>query len=160
MSEQLKAIEILESLLLEVKKDIKAEGVEVFGYIETNIEDAIAKLKEHEQNFKQKEFDYRTECQDIISKARIEADNMPDRLAELEKVILDYYLGKGYQIGVGHWEFKVFTASVYKEKGLKVIFFENFEPKEVYKNSTPTTKEMWDKAIAHFSTQNEEIENG
>ncbi len=103
--------------------------------------------------FNQKEFEYRTNCQNLVSAGRVEANNIPDRLAELEKVILDYYLDKGYQVGVGCWEFKVITASVHKGKGLKVIFFENFEPNEVYKNSTPTTKEMWDKAFEYFSSK-------
>ena len=30
-----------------------------------------------------------------------------DRLAELEKVILDYYLAKGYRIGVGGWGYSL-----------------------------------------------------
>jgi hypothetical protein len=33
-------------------------------------------LREQEQNFKQKEFDYRTKCQNIVSAARLEADKI------------------------------------------------------------------------------------
>ncbi len=76
---KLKALEILESLLFDVKKDISAnslDGVEVFGYIETNIEEAIKELKQYEQNFKQKEFEYRTECQKLVSAGRVEADEI------------------------------------------------------------------------------------
>ncbi len=102
--------------------------------------------------FKQKEFNYRTECQNIISKARVEADNMPDKLAELEKVILDYYLNKGYQIGVGHWRFNVEIDSLYKSKTLKVKFVDYEKEIDSFecKIEVTTTKEMWDKAIEYF----------
>lgn len=33
-------------------------------------------LREQEQNFKQREFDYRAECQDVVSAARLEADEI------------------------------------------------------------------------------------
>lgn len=38
------------------------------------LDEAIKELEEYEQNFKQKEFDYRTKCQDIISEGRVEAE--------------------------------------------------------------------------------------
>lgn len=41
----IKALVILESLQTDVKKDIEAEGIEVFGYIDTAIDEAIAELK-------------------------------------------------------------------------------------------------------------------
>lgn len=145
MSSNLKALEIL--------KEIKTSFISTEDEEYIQICEAIAELEQYEENFKQKEFKYRTDCQNLVSTGRVEADNIPDRLAELEKVILDYYLDKGYQVGVGYWGFKVVTASVYKGKGCKVIFFENFEPNEVYKNSTPTTKEMWDKAFEYFSSK-------
>ena len=45
-----------------------------------------------------------------------------DRLAELEKVILDYYLAKGYRIGVGGWAFRVEIISFHKYKRIIVYF--------------------------------------
>lgn len=34
---------------------------------------------------RQKEFEYRTNCQNLVSAGRVEADNMPDRIAKLLK---------------------------------------------------------------------------
>lgn len=113
--------------------------------------EAIKELEEYEQNFKDKEFKYRTECQNIVSAGRVEADNTPDRLAELEKVIMDYYLDKGYQVGVGEWCFGVDIISRYKHKGIYIYFYDNDDYESVYKSVSKTTNEMWDKAIKHFS---------
>lgn len=75
-----------------------------------------------------------------------------DRLAELEKVILDYYLGKGYQVGVGHWNFNVEIDSLYKSKTLKVKFVDYEKEIDSFecKIEVETTKEMFDKAIEYF----------
>lgn len=109
-------------------------------------------LREQEQHFKQKEFKYRTECQNILSIGRLEADDMPDRLAELEKVILDYYLAKGYQVGVGGWGFNIEIESNYKSKQLLIYFMENEHEHylPVFGIDTETTKELFDKAIEFF----------
>lgn len=111
--------------------------------------------------FKQKEFEYRTNCQNLVSAGRVEADNMPDRLAELEKVILDYYLAKGYEVGVSGWAFNVEIESNYKSKQLLIYFRESMYEhySQVFIVEVETTKEMFDKAIEYFSTrQNEVIE--
>lgn len=102
--------------------------------------------------FKQKEFDYRTQCQSILSTGRLEADNMPDRLAELEKVILDYYLDKGYEIGIGGWKFNIEIESDYKSKQLIVYFCEadGEDYIHVLRVETETTQEMFNKAIEFF----------
>lgn len=76
---------------------------------------------------------------------------MQDRLEELEKVILDYYLDKGYQVGVGNWYFCVAISTCYKSKVLKVFFFKDFKDEEIVEIVQETTKEMFDKAIEHFS---------
>ncbi len=109
-------------------------------------------LREQEQNFKEKEFNYRTQCQSILSAGRLEADNMPDKLAELEKLILDYYLGKGYQVGVDGWNFNIEIESDYKSKQLIVYFCEaeDEDYEHVLTIEEVTTKEMWDKAIEFF----------
>lgn len=132
----------------------------IYGELHGNIHEAIKELEEYEQNFKQKEFDYRTECQSILSTGRIEADNMPDRLAELEKVVMDYYLDKGYRIGVGCWDFKIQIITKYKSK-LLIVFFSDYNLRDiddaVYILNDNNTKEMWDKAIEHFSTRQNEV---
>ena len=122
-------------------------------------EEAIAELEEYKQNFKQKEFDYRTNCQNLVSAERVEADNMPDRLAELEKVILDYYLVKGYQVGVGGWGFNIEIESNYKSKQLLIYFRESMHEhySQVFKAEVEVTKEMFDKAIEHFSVRQNEV---
>ncbi|MDX9744474.1 MAG: DHHA1 domain-containing protein [Arcobacteraceae bacterium] len=75
-----------------------------------------------------------------------------DRLAELEKVILDYYLAKGYEIGVSGWAFNVEIESEYKSKSLLIYFRENLHEHylQVFKVEVETTKEMFDKAIEFF----------
>lgn len=102
--------------------------------------------------FKQKEFKYRTECQNVLSAGRVEADNMPDKLAELEKVILDYYLDKGYEIGVGGCKFNIEIESDYKSKQLIVYFCEadGEDYIHVLRVETETTQEMFNKAIEFF----------
>ena len=76
-----------------------------------------------------------------------------DRLAELEKVILDYYLAKGYRIGVGGWAFRVEIISFYKHKRIVVYFKEHHLVNSSFAFSTinKSTKEMFDKAFEHFS---------
>lgn len=109
--------------------------------------------------FKQKEFEYRTNCQNLVSAGRVEADNMPDRLAELEKVILDYYLAKGYEVGVGGWAFNVEIESNYKSKQLLIYFRESMYEhySQVFIVEVETTKEMFDKAIEYFSIRQNEV---
>ena len=76
-----------------------------------------------------------------------------DRLAELEKVILDYYLAKGYRIGVGGWAFRVEIISFHKYKRIVVYFKEHHLVNSSFAFSTinETTKEMFDKAFEYFS---------
>ena len=45
-----------------------------------------------------------------------------DKLAKLEKVILDYYLAKGYQNGIGGWEFVINISTSYRQKEIHVMF--------------------------------------
>lgn len=156
--EELKAVKVLESCRLALTCLSGTEKKRHQG-VDKLINEAIKEIKEYEQNFKQKEFDYRTQCQNVLSAGRIEADNMPDRLAELEKVILDYYLDKGYQIGVGSWDFNVEIESDYKSKSLLVYFREHKHDhySQVFKVETETTKEMFDKAIEYFSARQNEV---
>lgn len=153
----LKAIEILREEL----EELRSRGQQ-YSYIrekKKKLKEAIKELEEYEQNFKQKEFEYRTNCQNLVSAGRVEADNMPDRLAELEKVILDYYLAKGYEIGVGGWAFNVEIESDYKSKSLLIYFRENIHEHylQVFRVEVETTKEMFDRAIEYFSTRQNEV---
>ena len=84
--------------------------------------------------------------------AELESLESQDKLAELEKVILDYYLAKGYQVGVGGWAFNVEIESNYKSKQLLIYFMENRHEHylPVFGIDTETTKELFDKAIEFF----------
>lgn len=75
-----------------------------------------------------------------------------DKLAELEKAILDYYLAKGYQLGIGGWAFNVEIESDYKSKQLFVYFSESKDEhyEQVLKVEAETTKKMFDEAIKFF----------
>ena len=84
-------------------------------------------------------------------------ESYDDRLAELEAVILDHYLKKGYKLekdqvdGDVQWAFNVTIMTDHKCKILKVRFFAGAGFEEVYLIEKDTTKEMFDVAIAHFS---------
>ncbi|MFW0714184.1 hypothetical protein [Aliarcobacter butzleri] len=89
----------------------------------------------------------------------LEALETKDKLAELEKVILDYYLAKGYEIGVGGWGFYVDINSYYKLKYLTVHFKDTFKSdihyfQPFFKAKEKTTKEMFDKAFDYFKSKN------
>ena len=76
-----------------------------------------------------------------------------DKLAELEKVLLDYYLAKGYQFGVGGWQFVVNISTSYKRKEIQIIFRQdmcsNWET--VFRTDKQSTKEMFEAAFEYFS---------
>lgn len=152
----LKALEILkekrEICLRIYNGDDCSDGLDSYKDEIEAYDEAIKELEEYEQKFKDKEFKYRTDCQNVLSAGRVEADNMPDRLAELEKVILDYYLAKGYQDGVGYWAFNVKIDSDYKDKNLEVSFYngDGLPYSIVFTVLETNTKEMFDKAIDFF----------
>ena len=88
---------------------------------------------------------------------KIFKENSEDRLAELEKVILDYYLAKGYQVGVGGWGFSVQINSDYKDKNIEVFFSDKQNNEKEFDSVVTimeeTTKEMFDAAFEYFSTK-------
>jgi len=85
-------------------------------------------------------------------------EDYDDRLAELEAVILQHYLDKGYKLEKDQeeddvkWSFVVRTNTTYKNKGLEVIFYIDGDGEVMYyDNQSKTTKDMFDAAIEHFS---------
>lgn len=74
-----------------------------------------------------------------------------DKLEELEKAILDYYLAKGYEIGKGDWSFKVEISTKWKFKQITVFFWDNSKVATPYFSISSTIKEMFDKAIEFFN---------
>lgn len=73
-----------------------------------------------------------------------------DKLDKLEKVILKYYLIRGYKIGLGNWSFKVEIISRYKSKYIAIRFYENNKETLKYIQTDNNTKEMFDNAIKYF----------
>ncbi|KLE01204.1 hypothetical protein [Aliarcobacter butzleri] len=101
-----------------------------------------------------------SEAREYIIEAmqELEALETKDRLAELEKVILDYYLVKGYQVGVGGWGFKVNISTYHKQKEIQIMFRKNRKSnyETVFRIWQKTTKEMFDKAFDYFTIKAEE----
>ena len=84
---------------------------------------------------------------------KIVKENSEDRLAELEKVILDYYLAEGYRVGVGGWHFVINISTSYKRKEIQIMFRqdESSNSETVFRTYKQSTKEMFNQAIEHFS---------
>ena len=82
-------------------------------------------------------------------------ENSDDRLAELEKVILDYYLAEGYRVGVGGWHFVINISTSYKRKEIQIMFRqdESSNSETVFRTYKQSTKEMFDAAFEYFSTK-------
>ena len=84
---------------------------------------------------------------------KIIKEHSEDRLSELEKVILDYYLAEGYRVGVGGWHFVINISTSYKRKEIQIMFRqdESSNSETVFRTYKQSTKEMFDAAFEHFS---------
>ena len=82
-------------------------------------------------------------------------ENSEDRLEELEKAILDYYIAKGYQVGEDDWDFKINISTFRYKKEIQIMFRQdicsNWET--VFRIEKQSTKEMFDAAFEYFSTK-------
>ena len=82
-----------------------------------------------------------------------------DRLAELEKVILDYYLAEGYKFDLFDSRFQVNISTFQNQKEIQIMFkkdsHSNYET--VFRIWQKTTKEMFDKAFEYFSTKDTNV---
>lgn len=76
-----------------------------------------------------------------------------DRLAELEKVILDYLTKEGFKIDDISCKFEIYLETQYKLKQIQVNFKRGvgFHSSNIFQTKAETTKEMFDKAFEHFS---------
>ncbi len=89
-------------------------------------------------------------------------EEFDDRLAELEKVILDYYLNQGYKLfenqteADNQWFFRTLIQSLHKQKELIITFCEAGEKDKIVYIKAETTKEMFDKAFELFGVNKEE----
>lgn len=116
------------------------------------------------EEYKQMMFESNTKAQNMVSELRLKIDELKenDRLAELEKLVLNYYLLKGYKLSSDQkeydpsWYFEVQIKTWNKKKSLNVIMFISTIPimKDSYFGAEyTTTKEMFDKAFEFFDTK-------
>ena len=80
-----------------------------------------------------------------------------DELAKLEKIILDYYLARGYKIGVGDWSFKVEINSRWKSKHIAIRFYKDNQETLKYIQTDSNTKDMFNSAIKFFKDNTKRI---
>ena len=86
---------------------------------------------------------------------KIVKENSEDRLAELEKVILDYYSVEGYKFDLFGSRFKINISTFQNKKEIQILIKKDFNSnyETVFRIIHNTTKEMFDAAFEHFSTK-------
>ena len=141
----------------------------IHGELDSDVNEAIKELEEYVSDM-DSYLDYTTgsrctksfnSCLGSIKIAygkeleKLVKENSEDRLAELEKVILDYYLAEGYQVGVGGWHFIINISTSYKRKEIQIMFRqdESSNSETVFRTYKQSTKEMFDAAFKNFSTK-------
>ena len=139
----------------------------IHGELDSDVNEAIKELEEYVSDM-DSYLDYTTgsrctksfnSCLGSIKIAygkeleKIVKENSEDRLAELEKVILDYYLAEGYRVGVGGWHFVINISTSYKRKEIQIMFRqdESSNSETVFRTYKQSTKEMFDAAFEYFS---------
>ena len=141
----------------------------IHGELDSDVNEAIKELEEYVSDM-DSYLDYTTgsrctksfnSCLGSIKIAygkeleKIVKEHSEDRLVELEKVILDYYLAKGYKVGIGGWGFKVNISTYHKQKEIQIMFKKDFHSnyETVFRVTQKTTKEMFDAAFEYFSAK-------
>ena len=86
---------------------------------------------------------------------KIIKENSEDRLEELEKVILDYYMEKGYKFDLFGSRFQINISTFQNQKEIKILIKKDFNSnyETVFRIIHNTTKEMFDAAFENFSTK-------
>ena len=118
---------------LKKEREIKKHCADVaWGYYDQDIDEAIKELEELETK---------------------------DRLAELEKVILDYLTKEGFKIDDISCKFEIYLETQYKLKQIQVNFKRGvgFHSSNIFQTKAETTKEMFDKAFEYFSTKDTNV---
>ena len=84
---------------------------------------------------------------------KIVKENSEDRLAELEKVILDYYSAEGYKFDLFGSRFQINISTFQNQKEIQIMIKKDFNSnyETVFRVIHNTTKEMFDAAFEHFS---------
>ena len=86
---------------------------------------------------------------------KIIKENSDDRLAELEKVVLDYYIAEGYIFDLFGSRFQINISTFQNQKEIQIMIKKDFNSnyETVFRVFHNTTKEMFDKAFEYFSTK-------
>ena len=86
---------------------------------------------------------------------KIFKENSEDRLAELEKAILNYYLAEGYVFDLFGSRFQINISTFQYQKEIQIMIKKDFNSnyETVFRVSQKTTKEMFDKAFEYLSTK-------
>ena len=84
---------------------------------------------------------------------KIFKENSEDRLAELEKAILDYYLAEGYKFDLFGSRFQINISTFQNQKEIQILIKKDFNSnyETVFRVFHNTTKEMFDAAFEYFS---------
>ena len=139
------------------------------GYLSKRLEEAIKELEEYESDM-DSYLDYTTgsRCTKSFNSSlgsikiahgkeleKIIKENSEDRLAELEKVIIDYYLAKGYIFDLFGSRFQINISTFQNQKEIQIMIKKDFNSnyETVFRIIHNTTKEMFDAAFENFSTK-------
>ena len=84
---------------------------------------------------------------------KIIKENSEDRIAELEKVVLDYYIAKGYKFDLFGSRFQINISTFQNQKEIQILIKKDFNSnyETVFRIIHNTTKEMFDAAFENFS---------
>ena len=156
----MKAIEIMNKLM-------RAENWDDYYPSTNQCKEAIEELEEYESDM-DSYLDYTTgsrctksfnSCLGSIKIAygkeleKIIKENSDDRLAELEKVVLDYYIAEGYIFDLFGSRFQINISTFQNQKEIQILIKKDFNSnyETVFRIIHNTTKEMFDAAFKHFS---------
>ena len=86
---------------------------------------------------------------------KIFKENSEDRLAELEKAILNYYLAKGYIFDLFGSRFQINISTFQIKKEIQIMIKKDFNSnyETIFRVIHNTTKEMFDAAFEYFSVK-------
>ena len=139
----------------------------IHGELDSDVNEAIKELEEYVSDM-DSYLDYTTgsrctksfnSCLGSIKIAygkeleKLVKENSEDRLAELEKVILDYYLAEGYVFDLFGSRFQINISTFQYQKEIQIMIKKDFNSnyETVFRVIHNTTKEMFDAAFEYFS---------
>ncbi len=134
--------------------------------LHSQIDEAIGELEEYESDM-DSYLDYTTgsRCTKSFNSSlgsikiaygkeleKIVKENSEDRLAELEKAILNYYLAEGYVFDLFGSRFQINISTFQYQKEIQIMIKKDFNSnyETVFRVIHNTTKEMFDAAFEHF----------